>query len=235
MATGVPAELETYKAAQDIARAVLADITRFIVPDATEHVLHEACHQLMLDHGASGYWGNTPAFVLAGDRLRDSVFDHRYIPAKVPLGENEMITIDVGPRIGDCYGDCARSYFLKGGELVAAQEAGAEQAAGMALERRLHQEFVARVKPDTTFAQIYLQMDALVREAGYENLDLLSNYGHSLAEQVSDFVLLDDKNLAPLSSVPFFTFEPHIAKVGSRLAAKWEEVYYFDHGAVRML
>jgi methionyl aminopeptidase len=112
-----PAELATYKAAQDIARAVLAEITRYIVPDATEQTLHQACHRLMLAHGASGYWGNTPAFVLAGDRLRDSVFDHRYVPARVRLGEDEMITIDVGPRIGDCFGDCARSYFLKGGKV----------------------------------------------------------------------------------------------------------------------
>jgi Xaa-Pro aminopeptidase len=235
MATGVPAELETYKAAQDIARAVLADITRYIVPDATEHTLHQACHQLMLDHGASGYWGNTPAFVLAGDRLRDSVFDHRYIPARVRLGEDAMITIDVGPRIGDCFGDCARSYFLKGGTLVSADEAGAEQAAGVALEQRLHEEFLARIKPEMSFAEIYAHMDALVRGAGYENLDLLSNYGHSLAKRVSDFVLMDDKNLLPLSSVPFFTFEPHIARPDSRFAVKWEEVYYFDHGAARKL
>jgi methionyl aminopeptidase len=235
MATGVPAELATYKSAQDIARAVLADVTRYIVPDATEQILHQACHQLMLKHGASGYWGNTPAFVLAGDRLRDSVFDHRYTPATDRLGEDEMITIDVGPRIGDCFGDCARSYFLKGGKLVAAEEAGPEQGAGVALEKRLHEEFVARVQPDMTFAEIYRQMDALVREAGYENLDLLSNYGHSLAKQVSDFVLMDDKNHRPLESVLFFTFEPHIARSGSRFAVKLEEVYYFDNGAVRML
>jgi Xaa-Pro aminopeptidase len=235
MTMGIPAELEKYRAAQDIARSVLTDITSYIVPDATEQRLHRECHRLMLAHGASGFWGNTPAFVLAGDRLRDSVFDHRYVPAAVKLGEDQMITIDVGPRIGDCFGDCARSFFLKGGTLVSAEEAGAEQAAGIALEQRLHAEFAARVKPDTTFAQIYLQMDALVREAGYENLDLLSNYGHSLARQVCDFVLLDDKNHRPLSSVPFFTFEPHIAKRGSRFAFKLEEVYYFENDAVRML
>ena len=235
MTIGAPAELETYKAAQDIARSVLAEITRYIVPDATEQVLHQACHRLMLEHGASGFWGNTPAFVLAGDRLRDSVFDHRYVPATVRLGENEMVTIDVGPRIGDCFGDCARSFFLKGGMLVKADEAGPEQAAGIALEQRLHAEFVARVQPDMTFAEIYRQMDALVREAGFENLDLLSNYGHSLAKQVSEFVLLDDKNYRPLSSVPYFTFEPHIARPGSRFAVKLEEVYYFENGAVRML
>jgi methionyl aminopeptidase len=235
MAAGVPAELATYKAAQDIARAVLAEITHDIVPDATEQALHQACHRLMLAHGASGYWGNTPAFVLAGDRLRDSVFDHRYVPATIRLGEDEMITIDVGPRIGDCFGDCARSYFLKGGKLVTAEQAGPEQAAGVALERRLHAEFAARAKPDMSFRQMYLQMDALVREAGYENLDLLSNYGHSLAKQVCDFVLMDEKNDSPLASVPFFTFEPHIARRGSRFAVKLEEVYYFDNGAVRML
>jgi Xaa-Pro aminopeptidase len=235
MASGAPAELETYKAAQDIARSVLADITRYIVPDATEQTLHRACHRLMLEHGASGYWGNTPAFVLAGDRLRDSVFDHRYQPATVPLGENAMITIDVGPRIGDCFGDCARSFFLKDGRLATAEQAGPEQAAGVELERRLHAEYVARARPNMSFAEIYLQMDALVREAGYENLDLLSNYGHSLAKQVSDIVQMDEKNQHPLSSVPFFTFEPHIAKIGSPFAVKWEEVYYFESDAVRML
>jgi methionyl aminopeptidase len=119
--------------------------------------------------------------------------------------------------------------------LVTADEAGPEQAAGVALEQRLHAEFVARANPDMTFADIYRQMDALVREAGYENLDLLSNYGHSLAKQVSDFVLLDEKNDRPLSSVPFFTFEPHIARRGSRFAVKLEEVYYFENDAVRML
>jgi Xaa-Pro aminopeptidase len=235
MATGVPAELDIYKAAQDIARSVLEDITRYIAPDATEQTLHQACHRLMLEHGASGYWGNTPAFVLAGDRLRDSVFDHRYQPATVRLGENAMITIDVGPRIGDCFGDCARSFFLKDGKLATPEQAGPEQAAGMALERRLHAEYVARARPDMSFAEIYLQMDALVREAGYENLDLLSNYGHSLAKKVSDFILMDAENHRPLSSAPFFTFEPHIAKLGSPFAVKWEEVYYFENDAVRML
>jgi methionyl aminopeptidase len=235
MAAAVPANLETYKAAQDIARSVLADITRYIVPQATERTLHQTCHRLMLEHGASGYWGNTPAFVLAGERLRDSVFDHRYVPADVPLGENEMITIDVGPRIGDCLGDCARSFFLKDGKLATAEEAGPEQAAGMALEHRLHAAFFARVKPDMSFAQIYREMDALVRDSGYENLDLLSNYGHSLEKDVSDFILMDGKNDRTLGSVSFFTFEPHIARPGSRFAVKLEEVYYFDDDAARML
>jgi Xaa-Pro aminopeptidase len=235
MMSTVPANLESYKAAQDIARAVLADITRYIVPQATERTLHQACHSLMLEHGASGYWGNTPAFVLAGDRLRDSVFDHRYAPADVPLGENEMITIDVGPRLGDALGDCARSYFLKDGSLVTAQEAGPEQAAGMALEHRLHAAFFSRVKPSMSFAQIHREMDALVRASGYENLDLLANYGHSLEKDPSDFVLMDGNNDRPLGSVAFFTFEPHIATPGSRFAAKLEEVYYFDNDSVRML
>jgi Xaa-Pro aminopeptidase len=231
----VPANLDQFKAAQDVARAVLADITRYIVPQATERSLHQACHRLMLEHGASGYWGNTPAFVLAGDRLRDSVFDHRYVPADVPLGENEMITIDVGPRIGDALGDCARSYFLKAGKLVTAQQAGAEQAAGMALEHRLHAAFFERVKPSMSFAEIYRDMDALVRESGYENLDLLGNYGHSLEKDPADFVLMNGNNERPLGSVAFFTFEPHIARPGSRYAAKLEEVYYFDDETARML
>lgn len=231
----LPAKFETFKAAQDIARSVLAEITRYIVPGTTEALLHQTCHRLMLAHGASGYWGNTPAFVLAGDRLRDSVFDHRYQPADIPFGEDEMITIDVGPRIGDCLGDCARSYFLKHGELVTAEEAGEEQAAGMALEAMLHAAFVSKVTPDMTFAEIYTEMNALVRDAGFENLDLLDNYGHSLEKEPADFILMDGKNDRTLGSVSYFTFEPHVARPGSRYAVKLEEVYYFEDGTVRML
>jgi Xaa-Pro aminopeptidase len=146
-----------------------------------------------------------------------------------------MITIDVGPRIGDCLGDCARSYFLKEGILVTAEEAGSEQAAAMALERRLHAAFVARARPEMSFAEIHGEMDALVRAAGYENLDLLANYGHSLEKNVADFILMDANNERLLGSVDFFTFEPHIARPGSRFAAKLEEVYYFDDDSVRML
>lgn len=222
------AQLDRYRPAQDIARAVLSDIETHIRPGASERSLHEACHALMLAHGATGFWGNTPAIVLSGSRLRSSVFDSSYRPSDESFGQDGMITIDVGPRIDDRFGDSARTYFMQGGRLVTPEQAGEAEADGMRLEHRLHAELVRRARPNMSFAELFLQMDALVAEAGYENLDLLANYGHSLETDVADFLPLDHTNHRPLGSVSFFTFEPHIARPGSPLGFKLEEAYYVD-------
>jgi methionyl aminopeptidase len=231
----IPADLDAYRAAQDVARAVLRDIAGFMTPGSSEASLHTACHELMLKHGASGFWGNTPAFVLAGDRLRLSVFDSSYTPSETPVGPDAMVTIDVGPRIGTIFGDSARTYFLRGGQVVDAETAGTEQAAGMALQRALHADFMKIVTPSMTFAELHGIMAAKIRDAGYENLDLLDAYGHSLATDPADFAIIDAKNAQTFGSVTYFTFEPHIARIGSPLACKYEEVYYFEGDTVRML
>ncbi|MCX5493811.1 M24 family metallopeptidase [Kaistia dalseonensis] len=235
MNSGTPRAWTTYNAAQDIARRVLVDIGQYIVPGASERTLHEACHRLMLEAGASGYWGNTPAIVLSGDRLRLSVFDSSYAPSATPFAEDETVTIDVGPRIGDCFGDSARTYFLRGGQLVTADEAGAEAAAAMALEQALHAALIESAHPEMTFRDAYLAAESTVRAAGFENLDLLSNYGHSIETSVSAFISIDEANQRPLGSVDYFTFEPHIARPGSPLAVKHEEMYCFVGGRLTVV
>ncbi|MBS1031280.1 aminopeptidase P family protein [Gluconobacter cerinus] len=235
MTASLPSDLSHYTAAQDIARAVLTDITAHIVPGASEASVHKACHDLMLAHGATDFWGNTPAFVLAGERLRLSVFDSSYVPSPKLFGENETITIDVGPRVDDYFGDSARTYFLRNGIIVSAAEAGEEEAEAMDFEAYLHGVFIKTVQPDMTFGDVHQKMSALVSENGYENLDLLDAYGHSIAASTDDFIIMEKGNECLLGSVNYFTFEPHIAKVGSSLAVKYEEIYYFDHGLVKMV
>lgn len=235
MTTPIPPGLDRYTAAQDVARTVLKDITKHIVPGASEASVHKACHDLMLACGATDFWGNTPAFVLAGERLRLSVFDSSYTPATAPFGQNETVTIDVGPRIGDYFGDSARTYFLRGGRLVTAEDAGTEEAEAMHFEKYLHDVFVKTARPDMTFGDIHRQMAQRVKEGGYENLDLLDAYGHSIATSPSDFIIMEKDNRHLLGSVDYFTFEPHIAKPGSPLAVKYEEIYYFDHDTVKMV
>nr|WP_061509717.1 M24 family metallopeptidase [Gluconobacter thailandicus] len=132
-------------------------------------------------------------------------------------------------------GDSARTYFLREGGIVSAAEAGAEEAEAMDFEAYLHSVFIKTARPDMTFGDVHQKMAALVAESGYENLDLLDAYGHSIAASTEDFIIMEKGNERFLGSVNYFTFEPHIAKVGSSLAVKYEEIYYFDHGSVKMV
>jgi methionyl aminopeptidase len=221
--------LAAYKRAQALARDTLMAIRADIRPGATEASLVVACRRLMDAAGATGYWWyGTPAYILAGDALRASVEGDVYLPRDVPLRANDMVTIDLAPEVDGYWGDCARSYFLRNGELVDAETAGVEQAEGMATEAALHALLRETAKPKMTFRELHnVVADELARR-GYENLDFLGNFGHSIGGDVRRRAFMDAECGERLDSVPLFTFEPHIARPGSPLAFKFEEVYLFD-------
>jgi methionyl aminopeptidase len=228
--------LRRYESAQALARDSLAAIAGCIRPGATEASLLADCRRLMDARGATGYWWfGVPAVILAGPRLRDSVEGDVFEPSDLPIAADDMVTIDVAPEIDGIWGDCARSFFLKGGLLVTAEEAGAEQAEGMAAEAALHAHLLRTARPQMTFQDLYAEMDARVRALGFENLDFLGNYGHNIGEDLHARAFIDAHCTARLDSVPMFTFEPHIAKRGRRLAFKYEEVYRFEDGRLRLL
>jgi Xaa-Pro aminopeptidase len=223
------ADLAAYKRSQALARDVLKAIRAQIRPGATEASLGAACRKLMDEAGATAYWWyGTPAYILAGDALRASVEGDVYLPRDVPLRADDMVTIDLAPEVDGYWGDCARSYFLRNGELVDAQAAGAEQAEGMATEAALHALLRETAKPMMTFRELHgVIADELARR-GYENLDFLGNFGHSIGGDVRRRAFMDAECGEQLDSVPLFTFEPHIARPASPLAFKFEEVYLFD-------
>ncbi len=230
------AALKRYEQAQALARDSLAAIAGCIRPGATEASLLADCRRLMDERGATGYWWfGVPAVVLAGPRLRDSVEGDVFEPAETPIGPDDMVTIDVAPEIDGIWGDCARSFFLKGGVLVTAEEAGPEQAEGMAAEAALHRHLLEVARPEMTFQELHAEMDAQVRALGFENLDFLANYGHNIGADLHARAFIDATCALRLDSVPMFTFEPHISRPGSRLAFKYEEVYRFEDARLRVL
>jgi Xaa-Pro aminopeptidase len=230
------ADLAKYENAQAIARATLAAITDFIRPGATEASLLAECRRLMDARGATGYWWfGIPAVILAGPRLRDSMEGDVYQPSDTPLAADDMLTIDLAPEIGGYWGDCARSFFLKQGVLVTPDQAGAEQAEGMAAEAALHAHLLDVALPEMTFQDLHAEMDAKVRSLGFKNLDFLGNYGHNIGEDLHARAFMDAHCTLRLDSVPMFTFEPHIARDGSSLAFKYEEIYRFASGRLRVL
>jgi len=230
------ADLELYEKAQAIARDTLAAIAAFIRPGVTEASLCADCRRLMDARGATSYWWfGVPAVILAGPRLRDSMEGDVFHPSDTPMAANDMVTIDLAPEIDGYWGDCARSFFLKDGVLVAPEQAGAEQAEGMAAEGALHAYLLDIARPQMTFQALYAEMDAQVVSLGFENLDFLGNYGHNIGKELHARAFIDARCTLRLDSVPLFTFEPHIAKPGSSLAFKYEEIYRFASGRLRVL
>lgn len=229
-------ELARYEAAQALARASLDEIAAFIRPGATEATLMEDCRRIMDAHGATGYWWfGVPAVILAGPRLRVSEEGDVYQAASIPIAADDMVTIDVAPEIDGIWGDAARSFFLKDGQIVSAAEAGAAQAEGMAAEAALHAHLLAVARPEMTFQQLHATMAKRLAELGFANLDFLGNFGHNIGDDLHGRAYMDAHCTVRLDSVPMFTFEPHIAKPGEPLAFKYEEVYRFEDGRLRLL
>jgi Xaa-Pro aminopeptidase len=146
-----------------------------------------------------------------------------------------MVTIDVAPEIDGHWGDAARSYFLKDGVLVTPEEAGSEQAEGVAAEAAVHAHMLQIARPDMTFSELHAHVEAKVHALGFENLDFLANYGHNIGHDLHGRAYVDARCTLRLDSVPMFTLEPHIAKPGSPLAFKYEEIYRFESGRLRVL
>jgi Xaa-Pro aminopeptidase len=236
MATLSDADLAKYETVQAIARETLVAIAEFIRPGATEASLLAECRRLMDARGATGYWWfGIPAVILAGPRLRDSMEGDVYQPSDTPLAADDMLTIDLAPEIGGYWGDCARSFFLRQGVLVTPEQAGAEQARGMAAEAALHAHLLDFALPEMTFQELHAEMEAQVRSLGFKNLDFLGNYGHNIGQDLHARAFMDAHCTLRLDSVPMFTFEPHIARDGSTLAFKYEEIYRFASGRLRVL
>jgi len=228
--------LLTYGKVQAMARNTLGLIKDFIRPGVTEAQIMTECRRLMDAQGATGYWWfDQPALVLAGRRLRDSMEGDEYEPAHDPITDNDMVTIDLAPEIEGCWGDCARSFFLKDGQLVGAAAAGLEQSEGMAAEAELHRYMLEIARPEMRFQELHSLMDARVRSLGFENLDFLANFGHNIGDDLHARAFIDAQCTARLDSVLMFTLEPHIAKRGSSLAFKYEEIYRFESGRLRLL
>ncbi len=57
----------------------------------------------------------------------------------------------------------------------------------------------------------------------------MGNLGHSIATDKADRIYIEKGNGAPLGSVKYFTFEPHIAVKNSKYGFKKENIYYFEN------
>ena len=94
---------------------------------------------------------------------------------------------------------------------------------------------VETANPEMTFEELYYQMNQIIRDEGYINLDFMGNLGHSIVRRKEDRVYIEKENHTRLGDVGYFTFEPHISVAGSKYGYKREDIYYFENGVLKKL
>jgi Xaa-Pro aminopeptidase len=213
---------------QAIAKEVLVALGPSIVPTDTEESIARRAINLLAEAGVSETWyHDCPAFVLLGSRSCLSISGREYEPASEPVGDKNLVTIDLSPMLNGAWGDCARSFYIEGGRTVEIPS-GSEFLAGLEAEHLLHARMIGFTTPKTTFQDLFEFANGEIYALGFENLDFLRNVGHSIESHPNRRRYIQAENSLPLGEVALFTFEPHIRAAGGRWGFKHENIYYFD-------
>lgn len=213
---------------QQTAKRVLAEIANTISADSSEQTIVSAAVALLSRYGVVDTWYyNCPALVLLGTRSCLSISGRDYQPSDEPVGQTNLVTIDLSPRIGSCWGDCARTYAIEQGHVVPISSS-AEIQRGTEVLREIHVAMRQFATPETRFCDLYRFVNERINAAGFENLDFMNNVGHSIATSLSDRLFISEDTEETLGSVKCFTLEPHIRERNGTWGFKHEDIYYFD-------
>lgn len=226
-----------YQQVQQIAKDTI-DYARFhIKPGMNLLDIQKMCDDKMLELGADSFWyWDIGAFVFAGDETTVSVSGRTYSTSDRIIEENDIITIDLSPQNGDIWGDYARTIVLQNGVVVDLDSIeNQEWKQGLLMEEFLHCELIRFAREETTFEELYIHMNKLIKEKGFINLDFSGNLGHSIVRKKNDRVYIEKGNQLRLGDVAFFTFEPHISVTGSKYGYKKENIYFFENGVLKEL
>lgn len=229
MSEGPPQELVTaHRNAQDAARAVLRELAENIGPQDTEQSISRRAASALHAHGIRETWYyDCPALVLLGSRSCTSASGRDYRPAVEPVGQTNLVTIDLSPSHSGHWGDCARSFPVEQGRVTFTPESPA-LLAGVSFLRRLQSAMRLFVRPQTTFHELAIWTAGQLESAGFVNLDFRGNVGHSIARQREDRLYIESGNHRALGEVSFFTFEPHVRATGERWGFKHEDIFFFN-------
>ena len=227
-----------YRDVQKIARDTIEYIKAELKPGMTLKDVRRICEDKMMALGADSFWyWDVGAFVFAGDETTVSVSGREYVTSDRVIEADDIITIDLSPQVGDIWGDFARTVIIEKGKVVqtTGEIANDEWRAGLQMEERLHDQMVEMVNPEMTFEELYYQMNQIIRDEGFINLDFMGNLGHSIVRRKEDRVYIEKGNHLRLGDVGYFTFEPHISVEGSKYGYKRENIYYFENGEIKAL
>lgn len=223
-----PTLIAEHRTVQNAAKAVLARVATAISAADTEESIAEFASRALRDLGFPDTWYySCPALVLSGMRSRLSISGREYVPSREPIGQFNLVTVDLSPRRNGCWGDCARSFYIENGRNQTAP-ASAELQDGKNFIASLHEEMKRTVHPEMSFHELFEWTNHRIKVDGFQNLDFLGNVGHSIATCREDRQYIEANNGRRLSDVPFFTFEPHICRVAGHWGFKHENIFFFD-------
>jgi Xaa-Pro aminopeptidase len=216
-----------HRAVQNAAKFVLEGLVSKISASDTEASITKAAYQALCALGFPETWYyNCPAFVLAGSRSCLSISGRDYVPSTEPIGQFNLVTVDLSPMRQSRWGDCARSFYVEEGRVVS-EPVAPELVSGQRFLETLHTEMQHTVYPEMKFHELYDWANERIKASGFENLDFLGNVGHSIATRREDRQYIEAKNTHQLKDVPLFTFEPHVREVGGQWGFKHEDIFYF--------
>lgn len=224
-----------YKNIQGIAKETISYIKTVIKPHMNLLDVRKLCEEKMLSLGADSFWyWDIGAFVFSGDETAVSVSGREYITSDRLIRDHDIITIDLSPKSNQIWGDYARTIIIENGEIVDSIDniQNDEWRNGLLMEERLHRALMAFVTPQTTFEELYYHINGIITNSGFINLDFMGNLGHSIVKNKDDRVYIEKGNHLLLSSVDYFTFEPHISIPNSEYGYKKENIYYFSDGTL---
>ena len=218
-----------HRKVQRAAKTVLANLASTISAIDSEESIAQDANRALCDLGFSETWYYAcPAFVLAGSRSCLSISGREYVPSREPIGNFNLVTVDLSPMSNGHWGDCARSFYVEGGK-AAATPTAPELLAGKQFLETLHAKMGEIARPEMRFHELFDWANLQIKEAGFENLDFLGNVGHSIATRREERQYIEAKNNCKLQEVPFFTFEPHVKEVAGRWGFKHENTFFFNH------
>lgn len=233
----MPTELQIaeHRKAQLAAKSVLAQLEGMITPQDTEASIAGKAQDMLVAAGYPDTWYyQCPALVLLGSRSCMSVSGKSYQASEEKVGLSNLITIDLSPTLGDCWGDCARSFMMEDGEITSAPQS-LEFKNGTQFLQRLQAEMRSLIQPQVSFGQLFEWTNVRIRESGFVNLDYRGNVGHSIATSREDRQFIQANNPVPLGHVPFFSFEPFVRLKGGKWGFKHEDIFFFDQSGVLQL
>jgi Xaa-Pro aminopeptidase len=217
-----------HRKAQDAAKAALRELAGYIGPEDTELSIATRAASALRRHGIHETWYyDCPALVLLGSRSCTSVSGRNYRPGLEPVGETNLVTIDLSPNHLGHWGDCARSFPVEQGRATFSPKNPAILA-GVSFVQRLQSAMRLFVTPQTTFHELALWAERQIESAGFVNLDFRENVGHSIARCREERLYIEAGNHRPLGEVSFFTFEPHVRARGGQWGFKHEDIFFFD-------
>ena len=222
---------QSYSQIQQTAKQTIAYIKKIIKPGMKLLDIRKLCEEKLMELGADSFWyWDVGAFVFAGDETTVSVSGKQYVTSDKIIENNDIITIDLSPQVGNIWGDYARTIIVENGEVVDDIELiqNQEWKSGLQMEEKLHAELFRFVTKETTFEELYYYMNEFIVENGFVNLDFMGNLGHSIVKSKGDRVYIERGNVMKLGDVKYFTFEPHITFPDSKYGYKKENIYYFD-------